>query len=77
MKKRSNLNIMFRLSALVKLLAGFMALAIAMGIIGNLCAAFITILGGYAILMRSIFLRVFQCSLPLFLQVYLHFCVVF
>lgn len=50
MKKRSNLNIMFRLSALVKPLAGFMALAIAMGIIGNLCAAFITILGGYAIL---------------------------
>lgn len=50
MKKRSNFNIMFRLSALVKPLAGFMALAIAMGIIGNLCAAFITILGGYAIL---------------------------
>ncbi len=50
MKKRSNLNVMFRLSALVKPLAGFMTLAIIMGVIGNLCAAFITVLGGYAIL---------------------------
>lgn len=50
MKKRSNFNIMFRLSALVKPLAGFMALAISMGVIGNLCATFITVLGGYAIL---------------------------
>ena len=50
MKKRSNLSIMFRLSALVKPLAGFMVLAIIMGVIGNLCAAFITVLGGYAIL---------------------------
>ncbi len=50
MKKRSNLSIMFSLSALVKPLAGFMVLAIIMGVIGNLCAAFITVLGGYAIL---------------------------
>lgn len=50
MKKRSNLSIMFRLSALVKPLAGFMVIAIIMGVIGNLCAAFITVLGGYAIL---------------------------
>ena len=50
MKKRSNFNIMFRLSALVKPLAGFMVLAILMGVIGNLCATFITVLGGYAIL---------------------------
>lgn len=50
MKKRSNLNVMFRLSALVKPLAGVMTLAIIMGVIGNLCAAFITVLGGYAIL---------------------------
>lgn len=50
MKKRSNLSIMFRLSALVKPLVGFMVLAIIMGVIGNLCAAFITVLGGYAIL---------------------------
>lgn len=50
MKKKSNLSIMFRLSALVKPLAGFMVLAIIMGVIGNLCATFITVLGGYAIL---------------------------
>lgn len=50
MKKRSNLSIMFRLSSLVKPLAGFMVLAIIMGVIGNLCATFITVLGGYAIL---------------------------
>lgn len=50
MKKRSNLSIMFRLSALVKPLAGFMVIAIIMGVIGNLCATFITVLGGYAIL---------------------------
>lgn len=50
MKKRSNFKVMLRLSALVKPLAGFMALAVLMGVIGNLCAAFITILGGYAIL---------------------------
>ena len=35
MQKRSNLSIMFRLSALVKPLAGFMVLAIIMGVIGN------------------------------------------
>lgn len=50
MKKRSNLNVMLRLSKLVKPLAGYMALAVFMGIIGNLSATFITILGGYAIL---------------------------
>lgn len=50
MKKRSDLNVMLRLSKLVKPLAGYMALAVFMGIIGNLSATFITILGGYAIL---------------------------
>lgn len=29
---------------------GFMLLAIAMGLLGNLCATFITVFGGYAIL---------------------------
>ena len=77
MKKRSNLSIMFRLSALVKPLAGFMVLAIIMGVIGNLCAAFITVLGGYAILDALNIQRDFQCSQPLYLPVYLHFCVVF
>ena len=50
MKKRSNFNVMLRLSKLVKPLSGYMALAVIMGIIGNLSATFITILGGYAIL---------------------------
>ena len=48
--KRSGFNIMSRLIGLVKPLAGFMILAIAMGLIGHLCAAFITVFGGYAIL---------------------------
>lgn len=41
---------MTRLIGLVKPLAGFMVLAIFMGLIGHLCAAFITVFGGYAIL---------------------------
>ncbi|MBR7178167.1 MAG: ABC transporter ATP-binding protein, partial [Oscillospiraceae bacterium] len=41
---------MARLIGLVKPLAGFMILAITMGLIGHLCAAFITVCGGYAIL---------------------------
>ncbi len=50
MKKRSNLMICRRLMGLVKPLAGFMLLAVLMGLAGHLCAAFITILGGYAVL---------------------------
>jgi len=50
MKKRGNLNIMARLIGLVKPLLRFMILAVTMGIIGHLCAAFITIFGGFAIL---------------------------
>ena len=50
MKKRSGFNIMMRLIVLVKPLAVYMALAIIMGLIGHLCASFITIFGGYAIL---------------------------
>lgn len=50
MKKRSNFVVMGRLVGLVKPLAGFMALAILMGLIGHLCAAFIMILGGFAVL---------------------------
>lgn len=41
---------MRRLIGLVKPLTGYMILAITMGLIGHLCAAFITIFGGYAIL---------------------------
>ena len=50
MKKRGNLNIMLRLIGLIKPLLGFMILAVIMGIIGHLCASFITIFGGYALL---------------------------
>ena len=50
MKKRSGFVVMARLIGLVKPLAGFMVLAILMGLIGHLCAAFITIFGGYAVL---------------------------
>lgn len=39
---------MMRLIGLVKPLAGFMVLAITMGLIGHLCATFITVFGGYA-----------------------------
>ena len=41
---------MARLIGLVKPLAGYMFLAIFMGLIGHLCAALITIFGGYAVL---------------------------
>ena len=50
MKKRNGFTVMTRLIGLVKPLAGFMVLAIFMGLIGHLCAAFITVFGGYAIL---------------------------
>lgn len=48
--KRSGFKIMSRLISLVKPLTGYMILAITMGLIGHLCAAFITVFGGYAIL---------------------------
>ena len=48
--KRSGFQIMARLIGLVKPLSGYMLLAILMGLIGHLCAAFITVFGGYAIL---------------------------
>ena len=49
MKRRSGFNVMMRLIGLVKPLAGFMVLAIVMGLIGHLSASFITIFGGYAL----------------------------
>ena len=49
MKKRSDLAVILRLVGLVKPLMGFMALAIAMGVAGFLCAQFIPIFGGFAI----------------------------
>ena len=50
MMSRSGFQIMARLIGLVKPLTRYMILAITMGLIGHLCAAFITVFGGYAIL---------------------------
>lgn len=50
MKRRSGLTVMMRLIGLVKPLTGYMALAILMGLAGHLCASFITIFGGFAVL---------------------------
>ncbi len=49
MEKRSGFTVMMRLIGLVKPLTGFMILAIVMGVIGHLCASFITIFGAYAV----------------------------
>ena len=49
-KQRGGFAVMARLLGLVRPLAGFMVLAVAMGLIGHLCAAFITVLGGFALL---------------------------
>ena len=50
MNKRSGFCVMSKLIGLVKPLTGYMLLAIFMGLIGHLCATFITIFGGFAIL---------------------------
>lgn len=50
MKERSGFLVMVRLIYLVKPLTGFMTLAVVCGLLGHLCASFITILGGYAVL---------------------------
>ena len=48
--KRTGFHVMARLVGLVRPLMGYMILAISMGLIGHLCAAFITVFGGFAIL---------------------------
>ena len=48
--KRSGFKVMTRLVGLVKPLTGYMILAVAMGLVGHLCAAFITVFGGFAVL---------------------------
>lgn len=48
--KRNGFQVMGRLIGLVKPMLGYMLLAVFMGLLGNLCAAFITIFGGYAVL---------------------------
>lgn len=50
MKRRSGFKVMMKLIHLVKPLAGFMLLAIFMGLIGHLCATFITVFGSFAVL---------------------------
>ena len=47
--KRSNITVMRKLIVMVKPLLGFMIVAIIMGVLGNLFASFITILGVLAI----------------------------
>lgn len=53
MKRRSGFVVMMKLIGLVKPLTGYMLLAILMGLVGHLCAAFITVFGGYAILLHE------------------------
>ena len=48
--KRSGFTVMARLIGLVRPLAGYMVLAVAMGLTGHLCATFLTVLGGFGIL---------------------------
>lgn len=47
---RSGFRVMAELIGLVKPLSGYMCLAVLAGLLGHLCAVFITILGGYAVL---------------------------
>lgn len=47
--KRNGFEIMTRLIGLVKPLAGYMVFAIIMGVIGHLCASFITVFGAVAV----------------------------
>lgn len=49
MRKRSNMSMMLRLMLLVKPLGGIMILAIVAGLVGNLAASAITILGAYGL----------------------------
>ena len=48
--RRSGIAVMSRLVGLVRPLAGYMVLAIAMGLVGHLCATALTVLGAYGIL---------------------------
>lgn len=47
--KRSGFQVMKKLIGLVKPLSGYMILAVVMGLIGHLCATFITVFGGFAV----------------------------
>lgn len=50
MKKRNHWKLMLQLSGLVKPLSGYMVLAVLMGLAGHLCATFITVFAGFALL---------------------------
>ena len=50
MKQRNGFIVMKKLIGLVRPLTGYMILAIITGLLGNLCATFITVLGGVALL---------------------------
>lgn len=50
MKKRNHWKLMLQLSGLVKPLSGYMVLAVLMGLAGHLCATFITVFAGFAML---------------------------
>ncbi|MBQ4284071.1 MAG: ABC transporter ATP-binding protein [Lachnospira sp.] len=50
MHRRSGFEVMRKLIGLVKPLTGYMLLAIFMGLMGHLCATFITVFGGFAVL---------------------------
>ncbi len=50
MKQRNGFIVMKKLIGLVRPLTGHMILAIIMGLLGNVCATFITVLGGVALL---------------------------
>lgn len=50
MKKQGKLRVLLRMLRLVKPLAGWMSFAVAMGTLGFLCAQFIPILGGMAVI---------------------------
>lgn len=47
--KRSGFRVMKKLIGLVRPLSGYMILAVTMGLVGHLCATFITVFGGFAI----------------------------
>ena len=49
-KFRSGFTVCMKLIGLVKPLTGFMVGAVTMGLAGHLCASFITIFAGYALL---------------------------
>lgn len=52
-KERSNINVMWKLLGLVTPLTGWMIIAVVTGVLGFLCASFITIYGGLALMEYS------------------------